>query len=440
MPAEEPGLSADIVPTAWPALAGAIASAVLGALFAAADTALTSLTSTRLEALIDQANPGDKHAYERIQRDEAKLRSRYLLGRIASTAVTGVCLLVFLEPLAGDLSAWLALAFTIVVNAVLFEISTTLARKHADGAALIAARWLRPLEMAMIPLAVPLSWLGHRLGRRDGEPPAADPRVAEAEVEALVDEGERSGVLAAEPAEMIRNVLDFAERTAKDAMVSRDLLEAIEVETPLPEVLRTVARSGHSRYPVYKDQLDNIVGLLYAKDLFKAAHFDEEADSGRGDPGYPSVRPTKRVEDLLRSPANFVAESQPLSSLLREMRQRRQHLAIVVDEFGSVSGIVTMEDVLEEIVGDIRDEHDVPIEDLGDGRVVADATVSMKELCTYLGADAGALREDESLGRMLTEHLGKIPEVGTAFSKFGLRFVVRDSDEKRIGKVEVARV
>jgi CBS domain containing-hemolysin-like protein len=441
MPAEDPGLSADIVPTAWPALAGAVVSAVLGALFAGADTALTSLTSTRLEALIDQANPGDKQAYERIQRDDAKLRSRYLLGRVASTAVTGVCLLVFLEPIAGKLSAWIALAFTIVVNAGLFEISTTLARKHADFSALIAARWFRPLEMAMIPLAMPLGWVGARLGRRDGEPPAADPKVAEAEVEALVDEGERSGVLAAEPAEMIRNVLDFAERTAKDAMVPRELLEAIEVETPLAEVLHTVAHSGHSRYPVYKDQLDNIVGLLYAKDLFKAAHFDEDAPASTlGDPGYPAPRSVKRVEDLLRTPANFVAESQPLSSLLREMRQRRQHLAIVVDEFGSVSGIVTMEDVLEEIVGDIRDEHDVPIEDLGDGRVVADATVSMKELCTYLGADAGALREDESLGRMLTEHLGKIPEVGTAFSKFGLRFVVRDPDEKRVGKVEVARV
>jgi CBS domain containing-hemolysin-like protein len=196
-------------------------------------------------------------------------------------------------------------------------------------------------------------------------------------------------------------------------------------------VLRIVAQSVHSRYPVYREQIDNIVGLIYAKDLYKAAHFEEEPSSRR---------PVTTIEDLLRTPANFVAESQPLSSLLREMRHRRQHLAIVVDEFGSVCGIVTLEDVLEEIVGDIRDEHDVPIEDLGDGRVVADATVSMKELCTYLGTDIGWTRDDESLGGMLTEHLGKIPEVGTAFSKFGLRFVVRDSDDKHIGKVEVARV
>jgi CBS domain containing-hemolysin-like protein len=419
------------VPSPWPALAGAIVSAVLGALFAGADTALTSLSSTRLEALIDHAAPAEKAAYERIQRDDAKLRSRYLLGRVACTVVTAVCLLELFEATIPAFAGWLSLAVAILVTAVLFEISTTLARKHVDQAALLASRWFRPIELAMVPLAVPLGWLGAKLSRKDGAEPSADPKVAEAEVEALVDEGERSGVLAAEPAEMIRNVLDFAERTAKDVMIPRDQVEAIEVDTPLPEVLRIVAQSGHSRYPVYREQIDNIVGLIYAKDLYKAAHFEEEPSSRR---------PVTTIEDLLRTPANFVAESQPLSSLLREMRHRRQHLAIVVDEFGSVCGIVTLEDVLEEIVGDIRDEHDVPIEDLGDGRVVADATVSMKELCTYLGTDIGWTRDDESLGGMLTEHLGKIPEVGTAFSKFGLRFVVRDSDDKHIGKVEVARV
>lgn len=422
-------MSPSIVVSPWWALAGAIASAVFGALFAAADTALTSLTSTRLDALIDQAGPSDKQAYERIQRDDAKLRSRYLLGRVSTTVIAALCLLELFLTAAPSVALWLSAGVTILLTTAIFEVSTTLARKHADRAALLAARWFRPVEVAMIPLAAPLGWLGARLGRRDGEA-APDPRVAEAEVEALVDEGERSGVLASEPAAMIRNVLDFADRTAKDVMIPRAQVEAIEVDTHIVEVQRLVAESGHSRYPVYREQIDNIVGLLYTKDLFKAAHFEEEPES---------VRPTLRIAHLMRQSANFVAESQPLSSLLREMRQRRQHLAIVVDEFGSVSGIVTLEDVLEEIVGDIRDEHDASIEDLGDGRVVADATVSMKELCAYLGTELGAAREDESLAHVLTSHLGKIPEVGTAVSKFGLRFVVRDSDDKHIGKVEVAK-
>jgi CBS domain containing-hemolysin-like protein len=173
------------------------------------------------------------------------------------------------------------------------------------------------------------------------------------------------------------------------------------------------------------------VGLLYAKDLYKSVHPTED--------GVPRVA-VKKLDELVRTPANFVAESQPLATLLREMRQRRQHLAIVVDEFGSVSGIVTLEDVLEEIVGEIHDEHDTEgtIEDLGDGRVVADAAISLKELFAYLGADLpkGA---DESLGKMLTHHLGKIPEAGTAFSKFGLRFIVRTMEDQHVGKVEVIR-
>src|SRR6185437_10566870 len=244
------------------------------------------------------------------------------------------------------------------------------------------ARWLRPLEVLLLPIAVPLYWIGAPVSRRGGAPQPPDPGVTEAEVEALVDQGERSGLFAAEPAEMIRNVLDFAERTAKDAMIPRSRVEAIEVRTPIDEVYRIVSESGHSRYPVYREELDNVVGLLYAKDLFKAV---QPTKDGHGleprsaphagasshppahipTPNPPSPRaserpadpPPKKAEDLVRSPGNFVAESRPLSSLLREMRAKRQHMAIVVDEFGSVSGVVTLEDVLEEIVGEIHDEH-----------------------------------------------------------------------------------
>lgn len=416
-----------------PPLAGAVASALIGALFAGADSAITSLSATRLEALIDQSSGRTKRAFERIQKEDAKLRSRYLLGRVASTAVTAVCLLQVFEPFLGDNAAWLSLAVTVLVTSLLFEISTTMCRSHADRIAPAAARWMIPLELAILPLASPLGWLGAALSRRNEQP--LDLKVAEAEMEALVDEGERSGLFAREPAEMIRNVIDFSERTAKDVMIPRFQVEGIEVTTPLDEVHRIVAASGHSRYPVYREQIDNVVGLIYAKDLFKAAHDTHE----EGKPPEPTVQ---RVEDLLRQP-NFVAESRLLSSLLKEMRSRRQHLAIVVDEFGSVSGIVTLEDVLEVIVGDIRDEHDTEeeagIEDLGDGHVVAHADVSLRELLAYLGAEVEPASENESLGAMLTHHLGKIPEVGTAFSKFGLRFIVRDSDASHIGKVEVLR-
>jgi CBS domain containing-hemolysin-like protein len=343
-------------------LGGAVASLLVGAFFASADTALTSLTSSRLEALIEQAEGPDKAAYQRIQKADGKLRSRYLLGRIASTAVSAVCLMKVFEPAFPETAGWIALLTTVLVTSVVFEISTTLARKHADSVAAWAVRWLRPLEWLVLPVAAPLGWIGARMWKRGGEQPP-DPRVTEAEVEALVDEGERAGVFAGEPANMIRNVLEFAERTAKDAMIPRNRVQGIEVGTPIPEVLRLVAESGHSRYPVYREQIDNVVGLLYAKDLYKAVSPDSEGGLARsaphapGDGGVPRVT-VKKLDELLRTSANFVAESQPLATLLREMRSRRQHLAIVVDEFGSMSGIVTLEDVLEQIVGEIHDEHD----------------------------------------------------------------------------------
>lgn len=403
-------------------------SAIVGALFAAADTALTTLTGPRLSALIEQAEGADKQAFERIRTADTKLRSRYLLGRIVSSTATAILTFWVVLPRVAQGAAWIAFGITVAFTGTLYEVSTTLARKYADYVAPMAARYLRPLEIAMFPLAIPLGWLGSAISRKDvvGEPP--DPRLAEAEVENLVEEGERSGLLDPEPAEMIRNVLEFQDRTAKDVMVPRSRVEAIDIATPIEKVLLFVSESGHSRYPVYREQIDNIVGLLYAKDLFK--HLEQHRTKNT------------LLRDIVRTTAKFVVESQPLSSLLKEMRSRRQHMAIVLDEFGGVSGIVTLEDVLEEIVGDIRDEHDTeeapPIQDLGNGRILADAAVSLRELSAYLGTDMAA-DETHTLEGMITEHLGKIPEKGTSLNKFGMRFIVQDCDEQHIGRVEIIR-
>jgi CBS domain containing-hemolysin-like protein len=386
-----------------------------------------------LGALIEQASGPTKAAFERIRDHHAKIRSRYLFGRVLCTAITAIFLVDFFHHWAPQFAPYLAFAATGMLTGTLVEISTTLGHKRADRAAPAMTRYLRPLEIALLPFAIPLAWLGAKLSSKEGEEPP-DPKIAEAEVEMMVDEVERSGGFGKEPAEMIRNVLEFVDRTARDAMVPRSRIEAIEATMPLEKVLEIVANSGHSRYPVYRDQLDNVIGLLYAKDLFKVLEEHRMKNT--------------TLADIVRSPANFVAESQPLSSLLREMRGRRQHMAIVVDEFGGLSGIVTLEDVLEEIVGDIRDEHDVeeppPIQDLGDGRLVADAAISMSDLSAYLGTEIkadgeGESIENESIEGVLTQHLGHVPSVGTAVSKYGLRFIVRDSDEQHIGKVEIVR-
>jgi CBS domain containing-hemolysin-like protein len=417
-----------------PPLIGAFVSALVGALFACADTAVTTLSTARLGALAEQATGPLKGTLERLRRDHVKVRATYVLGRVAATAVTSVLFGKVFAASFTTAAPYLSLAATVILMGALFELSTSLGRKHADRMAPTVSRLLRPLEIAMLPLAVPLGWISVRIHNNDSVP-VSDHRVSETEVELMVDQVERSGLVGKEPAEMIRNVLEFADRTARDVMVPRSKVEAIEVMTPLEQVLKIVTESGHSRYPVYKDQIDNVVGLLYAKDLFKVLEEHRLKNTS--------------LKEIMRSPANFVAESQPLSSLLREMRARREHMAVVVDEFGAASGIVTLEDVLEEIVGDIRDEHDEteeapppssPIEDIGDGRVVVDASVTMSDLRAHMGAeldsDGGG---EESIGGMLTHHAGKIPAAGTAISKYGLQFIVRDSDDKHIGKVEIVR-
>ena len=165
-------------------IVGALISVLIGSLFAGADTALTSLTSTRLAALIDQSTGSSQRAYGRIQRDETRMRARYLIGRILCTATTAVCLVVVFGPL-GQWAPWAALGTAVVLSGVLFELSTTLGKLHADRAALLAARWLRPLELAMTPLALPLGWAATIVNDRGLVKPP-DPRVAEADLWGLV--------------------------------------------------------------------------------------------------------------------------------------------------------------------------------------------------------------------------------------------------------------
>jgi CBS domain containing-hemolysin-like protein len=225
-------------------------------------------------------------------------------------------------------------------------------------------------------------------------------------------------------------------------MVPRTRVVSLPARLPIERAFAIVSESGHSRFPVHGDDPDEVIGLLRAKDLFRV--LGPVVAIGAAEQGQAAPGPTDiTVGDLARSPVKVVYESQPLSVVLQEMRQGRHHLAIVVNEFGAFIGIVTLEDVVEEIVGEIRDEHDAeeaPIVELGDGRLVADATVLLSDLSAYLGTSLD--QEDamaDSLGGMITEQLGRVPTTGTSLVAQGMRFVVREADEKRVLRVEIVR-
>jgi CBS domain containing-hemolysin-like protein len=398
-------------------------------MFAAMDAALGSLTPARLAALHEEARGAARERLGRYLSNPTLEHSRWLVGRVV---FTGLAAVLVANQLAPYIPHWtlapVGALGALLTYGTLAEIGTTLGRTRAQGFALRLLPLIRPLELLLWPLAAPLSLLGRLTSKGLGPAGATEEHGAETEVEWAVAEGQKQGSLGPEPAEMIRNVLELKDLVARDVMVPRTRVSAIEADTPVADVLKFVASEGHSRYPVYRDKVDNVIGLLYAKDLFRLLHDEKPKGTSLG--------------DLIRGPVNFVPEMQGVSSVLREMRARRLHMAVVIDEFGGVSGIVTLEDILEVIVGDIRDEYDTeepPIQDLGDGRVLADAAVSVHDLSAYLGVDLPESPDYESLGGLLIHQAGKVPSVGAQIEAFGLFFVVRDADEKRIAKVEIVR-
>ncbi len=224
------------------------------------------------------------------------------------------------------------------------------------------------------------------------------PLVTEEEFMLLVNVGEEEGVIEPGEREMIQGIFEFGDTLVREVMIPRMDIVALEVEASLDQALETMIDYGHSRIPVYEESVDKIVGILYIKDLLPVLrHGDRDALIG----------------GLLR-PAYFVPETMRVSDLLKELKTRKSHLAIMVDEYGGTAGLATIEDLLEEIVGDIQDESDVeesPIEIVGENEVIADARVSLADLNDDTGL---ALESEESdrLGGLIYEQLGRVPQVG----------------------------
>ena len=404
-----------------------LVSTAIGSLFAAGDAALTALPEPRLQALAG-AKGADGAAFRRFASDRLRVLSRWLVGRIVATSLAAA---LFAEAsthyVNADIGPVFAVLGTVLSYGSFTEVLGTLGRRRPERMGALALRFLWPIEWAVVPLAEPLALLGRLVGRRFPEQHPIDARVTETELEWAVSVGEKAGSIANEPAEMIRNVLDFKDLMAREVMVARRLISAIEIGTPLEKVLEVVAHEGHSRYPVYRETLDNVVGLLYVKDLFSLVSKNQIAGA--------------KLTELLRVPVLFVAETQPAASVLREMRARRLHMAVVSDEFGGTAGLVTLEDVIEEIVGEIQDEYDTEsdalIEELGEGHFVADAAISLEDLAFRLKKEIPADGDFESLGGLLVHRAGRVPTVGATLTLDGLKFIVREADETHIVKVEI---
>jgi putative hemolysin len=404
--------------------------AIFAAAFAAASWAMARVSGTRRAALRDTLQGGARRALERYAEHASAIESRWLLIRALGVATSA---LLIGKELPSSLGAWLApvaALIALVVYGIPSEVARALAGRNPERTAPLLLQVLYPLEMLVVPIAAPFVWLGTLLGKGvvSERETARPPGVTETEVELIVNEGEMNGSLDHDQSEMIRNVLDFGDVTAGQVTVPRTQVVAFEIATPIEEVLRKVTESGHSRYPVYRDNIDNVVGIVHVKDLLRHA--------ARGDLN------GHELASLARQPVVFVPESQSATTVLKDMRAGRHHMAVVIDEFGGFSGVVTLEDLLEQIVGDIRDEHDVeepPIVDLGDGKLMVNAGVAIADLSRYLGAELPENGDYNTLGGFIVAQLGRVPEPGTKLSALGLEFEVRDADGRRVSKVEITR-
>ena len=402
----------------------------LGALLAAVSAGFHSLGEAGLQAL-SEADGRNAKVAERVLRDLPAVQSRLLMGRVLCVALAAAFVAYSLLQSNGVWVALLGVVSIAVAYAVLATIAGAVVRQRSGQATLRIWKWLRPIDLLLTPLAAPLTWIGELVKRAVPEVQEEDPgRLAELTVEHVIEQGEETGTIAEDHAQMLRSVLEFKNTVAREIMVPRTQVVAFDIETGIDEVLASIVESGHSRYPVYRGQIDQVEGILYAKDLFQALGGDSDASG-------------LLLIDVLRKPVFFAAESQKIGVLLREMQRRRSHLAVVVDEFGGAAGIVTLEDIVEEIVGEIQDEHDEEaplVYERAPGHYFVDASISVYDLEKQLGEPICEDKGDfDSLGGMLVHLVGQVPVLGETLVAGPYRVVILDADERRVRRVEMLR-
>jgi magnesium and cobalt transporter len=251
-----------------------------------------------------------------------------------------------------------------------------------------------------------------------------EPRTREELLELLRDAQARN-IFDADTLQMVEGVFQVVEMRVRDIMIPRGQMVVVEYDATLEEILAVVIESGHSRFPVINEDRDNVIGVVLAKDLLRFSGMESEARF--------------RLDDIIRKPT-FTPETKRLNVLLKEFRAARNHMAIVLDEYGGVGGLVTIEDVLEEIVGEIDDEHDteedVDIRDHGDGRFSVRALTPIDEFNSALGTDFGD-EEFDTIGGLLMQHIGHVPKVGDTATIEGCKFRVLSADSRRLELLQV---
>ena len=391
------------------------------AYFSATETAFSSLNKTRLRAL---AEKGSQRAAQtlRLSEDYDRLLSTILVGNnVVNLAASSISTLLFLG-LLPDIGATVSTIVITIVVLIFGEISPkSLAKENPEKFAMLSTPVIRVLIWVMTPVNFLFAqWkkLLSRLFKGDDRR-----KMTQDELLMLVEEVAQDGSLEEHEGDLLRSAIEFSERDAEDILTPRSDLEAVPVSASKEEVARVFSESRYSRLPVYDGSVDNIVGVLHQKDFY----------TGTG----VSPRP---LTELMKEPV-YVPQSVKINDLLRVLQKHKAHVAVVSDEYGGTLGIVTMEDILEELVGEIWDEHDEVVEQfrkVGEDTYRVLCSTDLYELDRFFQLDVKS--DCTSISGWVMEQLGRIPEVGDRFAYEDLQVTVTETDHHRVMEVEIQRL
>ena len=415
----------------------------LNGIFVAAEIALVSIRRSRVEQLVDEGARGARrvrHLVDDPGRFLAVIQLVITFVGFLASAFAAVSLVAGLQRffegygMGKDAAGALALVVVTVVLS-LFTIvfgelvPKTLALAHPERFALTLARPVDFLGWLLGPIVALLTGITRSITRLFGADVNQEAVITAEELRLIVERGGEQGVLEAEEEQMIQAVIELGDRRLHEVMVPRVEMVGLSADATLDEALDAIVAEGHSRIPVYEDSVDEIVGILYAKDLLP---FLKHGAAER-----PVVR------SLLRPPV-FVPESMSIDDLLHELQRRKVHIAIVLDEYGGTAGLVTIEDLLEEIVGEIQDEYDTEepaTVRLSDTEARIDGLVSIEELAEFFDIELDLEDQDEydTVGGLIFHRLGDVPKPGDRVNIDGLSLTVESTDGRRVSKVLAVR-
>jgi CBS domain containing-hemolysin-like protein len=410
-------------------LFGAILLISLGSVFAAIDAAISTVSMARVQELVRDERPGAVRLAKVMTDRPRYINLVVLLRIICEISATVLLAQFFYRAVSRDWGLFIAAVVMVVVSFVVIGVGPrTLGRQNAYSISLVSALPLQAISVLLTPISRILVVLGNMLtpgrGFRNG------PFASEIELREVVDLAQQRGVVAADERRMIQSVFELGDTPAREVMVPRTEMIWIESDEPAKHAISLAVRSGHSRIPVIGENVDDVVGVVYLKDVVQQRYY---------------LNPNGRdslVAQVMR-PAVFVPDSKPLDELLREMQRTRNHMALLVDEYGAIAGLVTIEDVLEEIVGEIADEYDAaevaPVEELGDNKFRVSARLPIEDVGELYGVEFEEDLDVDTVGGLLALELGRVPLPGSEVVSHGLLLHAEGGPDHR-GRIHIGTV